>query len=41
MILIGGLLHLHPIHPDPAAHSETLTDQAELWRAAQQEVVKL
>lgn len=41
MAVIGCLLHLHAVHSNPAAHSETLANQAELRSAAQQEVVEL
>jgi len=34
-------MHLHAIHSNPIADRETLPDQAELWRAAQQKVVEL
>ncbi len=41
VVFIGGLLHLHAIHSDPAADSKTLPNQAELRSAAQQKVVEL
>lgn len=41
MVFIGGLLHLHAVHSNSAANSETLSNQAEFWSAAQQEVVEL
>lgn len=41
VVFIGGLLHLHTIHSNSTAHSETLANQAKLWCAAQQEIVEL
>ncbi len=41
VVFIGGLLHLHALHSDPASHSKTLPDKAKLRNAAEQKVVEL